>query len=149
MLDELIEILINDDGAMIPRPATKKELKICQKDMKKMQFPSIPQGYADFLIKLNGFAWNGIEFFSTYRVTDPQTGFFILDIISANDDFIMFNEDCLNVEDYIQIGRSDEDIFVYNLQNGLYEVLDRTGRDVMEERETFEELFSSVVAPRM
>jgi len=136
-------------GAMIVRPATEEDLTLCAQDMREMELPPIPQGYIDFLKILNGFAWNGIEFFSTDQVTDPETNFMLNDIVSANEQFVEYNNDFLNTQNYVQLGRADEDLYVYNLGNGRYEVLDRTGRDVMDEFETFEAMFVGVTAPRI
>jgi len=146
--DDILNAVV-EHGAMIVRPATEKDLKLCQKDMKEMEFPPIPQQYANFLSQLNGFAWNGIEFFSTDQVTDPETNFMLNDIVSANELFVEYNNDFLNVKNYILLGRADDDLYVYNMESGRYEVLDMTGRDVMEDFETFEAMFVGVVAPRI
>ena len=146
-IDEVLNAVTEaDDGAMIVRPATAEDLKSCQADMADEEMPLIPQGYCDFLAMLNGFAWNGIEFYSTDQVTDNDTGFMLNDIVSANERFVEHNK---GFEHCVQLGRADEDLFVYNTQNGRYEVLDMTGRDVMEEYETFEAMFYGVVWPRI
>ena len=146
--DDILNAVVEHE-AMIVRPASEKDLKLCQKDMKEMEFPPIPQQYADFLSLLNGFAWNGIIFFSTDQVTDPETDFMLNDIVSANEQFVEYNNDFLNVENYVLLGRADEDLYVYNMENGRYEVLDLTGRDVMEDFETFEAMFIGVISPRI
>ena len=145
-IDDILNILVDNDGAMIVRPASTDDLAQCQKDMAEMGFAVVPQEYLDFLSKLNGFAWNGIEFFSTDQVTDLETGYMLGDIVSANETFADCNEGC---EHCVQLGRADEDLFVYNTENSRFEVLDMSGRDVMEEHESFESLFVSVVSPRM
>ena len=146
-IDEVLnKITENDSGAMLVRPATSGDLKLCQKDMADMKFPSVPQGYAEFLSRLNGFAWNGIEFFSTDQVTDPETDYMLNDIVSANEQFAECND---NLRHCVQLGRADDDLYVYNTQNQRYEVVDMDGRDVMEEYETFEAMFVGVVAPRI
>ena len=109
-----------------------------------MELPPIPQEYADFLSKLNGFAWNGIEFFSTDQVTDPDTEYMLNDIVSANEDFTEQNE---GLKHCVLLGRADDDLYVYNRQSGRYEVLDMTGRDVMDSFDSFEAMFVGVVAP--
>ena len=145
-IDDILNILAEDDGAMIVRPASREDLQLCQKDMAEMEFPPIPQGYADFLGKLNGFAWNGIMFFSTDQVTDTETGFMLNDIVSANEMFVEHNE---GFEHCVFLGRADDDLYVYNTQNQRYEVMDMTGRDVMEDFETFEAMFAGVVGLRI
>ena len=144
--DVLNAVTENDDGAMIVRPASAEDLELCQKDMAEMERPAIPQGYTEFLSKLNGFAWNGIEFFSTDQVTDLETKYMLNDIVSANEMFAEYNE---GLEHCVFLGRADDDLYVYNTQNQRYEVLDMTGRDVMDNYKTFEEMFVGVVAPRI
>jgi hypothetical protein len=146
-IDEVLnKITENDNDAMIVRPATAEDLKLCQKDMADTEMPPIPQEYTDFLSRLNGFAWNGIEFFSTDQVTDTESDFTLNDIVSANEDFTRHNE---GLEHCVYLGRADDDLYVYNTKNGHYEVLDMTGRDVMEEFGSFEAMFVGVVAPRI
>ena len=144
--DVLNAVTENDDSAMIVRPASVEDLELCQKDMSEMELPPIPQGYAEFLSRLNGFAWNGIEFFSTDQVTDPDTEYMLNDIVSANEDFTEQNE---GLGHCVLLGRADDDLYVYNTQNGHYEVLDMTGRDVMDGFVNFEAMFVGVVAPRI
>ncbi len=146
-IDDILNHLTSADAdPMIPRPATEEDVSVCNLDMDEMDFPALPGGYTAFLKKLNGFAWNGIEFFSTDRVTDPETDFTLLDIVSANEDFMEHNEE---LDHCVYLGRADDDMYVYNTVNSRYEVLDMTGRDVMEDYETFEAMFAGVVAPRI
>ena len=145
-LDDILNTITENEGAMIPRPASQKDLKLCQKDMATLGFPPVPQGYAGFLGRLNGFAWNGIEFFSTDQVTDPGTWYTLNDIVSANEGFVGCNE---GLGHCVLLGRADDDLFVYNTKNRRYEALDMTGRDVMEDFETFEAMFAAVAKPRM
>jgi hypothetical protein len=144
--DEVLNAVTEDEGAMIVRPATAKDLKMCQEDMKEIGFPPIPQDYACFLSKLNGFAWNGIEFFSTDQVTDTETNYTLNDIVSANEMFVEHNEDFSHC---VFLGRADDDLFVYNSKNRRYEVIDMTGQDVMEDFETFEAMFVGIVSRRI
>lgn len=85
-MEEILKTLSEDNGAMIVRPASSKDLAQCQKDMAEIEMHPVPQGYIDFLREVNGFAWNGIEFFSTDQVTDPESNYTLLDIVTANED---------------------------------------------------------------
>ena len=146
MIADIIKKLENEPAAMIVRPASSKDLAQCQKDMAEIEFPAIPQGYIDFLRAVNGFAFNGIEFFSTDQVTDPENDYTLLDIVSANEDFADY---CSELSGYVLLGRADDDLYVYNVETKMYEVLDFTGHDTMEEYTTFDELFTQVVLPRV
>ncbi|MBO4520513.1 MAG: YrhA family protein [Alphaproteobacteria bacterium] len=146
MIEDILKKLEDDDGAMIPRPASSKDLALCQKDMAETELPPVPQGYIDFLRGVNGFAWNGIEFYSTDQVTDPETNYTLNDIVSANEAFADYSDD---FKDMVLLGRADEDLFVYNIANKKYEVLDFTAHDVMEDFDTFDAMFVGVVSPRL
>ena len=144
ILNHLTEV--NADP-MIVRPATDEDINGCNKDFAECELGvTLPEGYTAFLKMLNGFAWNGIEFYSTDQVTNPESGYMLNDIVSANEDFRINNE---GLEQCVQLGRADEDLYVYNTENGRYEVLDMDGRDVMEDFATFEELFVGVTFPRI
>jgi hypothetical protein len=148
LIDEILAVVNEDIGAMIVDPASAEDLKLCREDMAEMEFPPIPQAYADFLSKLNGFVWNSIEFYSTDQVTDLDTGYMLNDIVTANENFTAQNEG-YGLEHCVYLGRADEDLFVYNTKNAKYEILDFTGRDVMEEYDTFEAMFAGVIEPRL
>ena len=107
---------------------------------------TLPDGYVWFLKQLNGFAWNGIEMYSTDQVTDPETNYTLNDIVSANEQFRRLNE---GFEHCFYFGRCDDDLYVYNTKNKRWEVLDMTGRDVMEEYGGFEEFFVAVVGEKI
>ena len=59
MIEDILKQLSKDEGAMIVRPASSKDLAQCQKDMAEIGLPPVPHGYIDFLRDVNGFAWNG------------------------------------------------------------------------------------------
>jgi hypothetical protein len=107
---------------------------------------TLPDGYVWFLKQLNGFAWNGIEMFSTDQVTDPDTNYTLNDIVSANEQFRRLNE---GFEHCFYFGRCDDDLYVYNTKTARWEVLDMTGRDVMDEHSGFEEFFVAVVGEKI
>ena len=146
MIEDILKKLADDDGAMIVRPASSKDLAQCQKDMAEIGLPPVPQGYIDFLREVNGFAWNGIEFFSTDQVTDPESNYTLNDIVTANEDFAEYNDD---LQGCVLLGRADDDLYVYNTNNEKYEVLDFTGHDVMEDFDAFDAMFEGVVSPRL
>jgi hypothetical protein len=73
IIDEIIDILNEDDSAMIPRPASDEDITQCQNDLVELGLEPLPQGYIDFLKKNNGLAWNGIEYYSTDQVVEAAS----------------------------------------------------------------------------
>jgi hypothetical protein len=147
VIDEIIDILYEDDGAMIPRPASDEDIAECQKDLTELGLEPLPQGYIGFLKKNNGLAWNGIIFYSTDQVTeaDDPDGFRIMDLVTMNDDF----NDRYELDEKVLLGRADEDYYTYNIETKKYEALELESREVWEECDTFEDLFFFTVGGRL
>jgi hypothetical protein len=147
VIDEIIDILDEDDGAMIPRPATDKDIADCNKDLVEIGLEPLPQGYIDFLKKNNGLAWNGILFYSTDQVTeaDNPNGFRLMDLATENDDF----NDRYELDEKVLLGRMDEEYFTYNIETKKYEVLELESREIWEQFDTFEDLFYFTVGGRL
>ena len=147
IIDEIIDILNEDDGAMIPRPASPEDLARCHKDLIDLGLEPLPQGYTDFLKKNNGLAWNGIEFYSTDQVVEAANpdGYKLMDLVTMNDEF----NDRYELDEKVLLGRADDDYYTYNIETGKYEVLEFTSREVMDEFDTFEDLFRFTVGGRL
>ena len=147
IIDEIIDILNEDDGAWIPRPATAEDLEGCDRDLIELGLEPLPQGYAAFLKKNNGLAWNGIEFYSTYIVTEEGNpgGFKLMDLVSMNDEF----NDRFELDEKVLLGRADDDYYTYNIETKRYEVLEFTSRELMDEFDDFEGLFRFTVGGRL
>jgi len=147
IIDEIIEILNEDDGAMIPRPASEEDIAQCQKELIELGLEPLPQGYIDFLKKNNGLAWNGVEFYSTDQVTeaDNPDGYRLMDLVTMNDDF----NDRYELDEKVLLGRADEDYYTYNIESKRYEALERESREVWEEFDSFADLFYFTVGGRL
>jgi hypothetical protein len=147
VIDEIIDILKKDAGAMIPHPASDKDIADCNEDLINLGLEPLPQGYIDFLKKYNGLAWNGILFYGTYEVTEAGNpdGFKLWDLVRENDEF----NDRYELDEKVLLGRADEDYYTYNIQTKKYEALELESREAWEECDTFEDLFSFTVGGRL
>jgi FeS assembly protein IscX len=146
-IGEVIDILSEDGGAMIPRPATEEDIAKCQEDLIGIGLEPPPQGYVDFLKINNGLAWNGIAFYSTYQITeaDNSTSYRLMDLVSMNDDF----NDRYELDEKVLLGNEDEEYYVYDIETKRYELLERESREAWQEFDTFEELFLYTVGGRL
>jgi len=146
-IDEIIKVLNKDVGSMIPRPASDDDIDQCQHDLVDLSLEPLPQGYVDFLKKCNGFAWNGIEFYSTDQIVeaDNPSSFRLMDLVSMNDEF----NDLYELDDKVLLGRADEDYYTYDIETQKYEALELETREAWEEFDTFEELFLFTVGARL
>jgi len=147
IVDDILDVLNEDEGAMIPRPATDEDIADCQEDLVNLALEPLPQGYIDFLIKCNGLAWNGIEFYSTYQVSedDNPTGFILMDLVTMNDDF----NNNYELDEKVLLGRADEEYYTYNIETQKYEILELGSSEALEEYNTFAELFFDTVGARL
>jgi hypothetical protein len=147
VIDEIVDILKEDDGAWIPRPASDEDIAGCNESLIELGLEPLPQGYIDFLKKYNGLAWNGIIFYSTDIVTEAgnPNGFKLMDLVSMNDDF----NDRYELDEKVLLGRADEDYYTYNIETKKYEALELESREVWEECDTFENLFFFTVGGRL
>ena len=147
IIDEIVDILNEDDGAMIPRPASEKDLSQCKEDLVELSLEPLPQGYIDFLKKNNGLAWNGIEFYSTDQVVEASNpdGYKLMDLVTMNDDF----NDQYELDEKVLLGRADDDYYTYNIETKKYEILEFSSCEVMDEFDTFEDLFRFTVGGRL
>jgi hypothetical protein len=146
-IDELIGILNEDSDSMIPRPASDEDIAQCNNHLVELGLEPLPQGYIDFLKKHNGLAWNGILFYSTDRVIEAGNpgGFKLWDLVSENDEF----NERYELDEKVLLGRADEDYYTYNIETKKYEALELESREIWEECDTFEDLFSFTVGGRL
>lgn len=136
------KIMLLDD-AMIVRPATAEDIKWANNELENSGLPSIPTGYADFLKHCNGFAFNGVELYGTDIVTDPETNFQLIDIVSFSEQQLeVFNERLLF------FGRVDDDIFTFNPGTGNYETRDITSFEKWSEYSHFEEFLEKEISEK-
>jgi hypothetical protein len=138
------------DSAMLPRPATEKDIADCNKDLAELAMPALPADYAELLRQCNGMAWNGVELYGTDRVTDNSDGFVLIDIVSNSDAQDDYFAERIDVYEALYIGRSDEEFFIYNAENKKYEIYDRSGMDVVGTFDTVGDmLFDDTVGARL
>jgi len=147
VITEIIEILKEDTSSMLPRPATADDITQCQKTLTNLGLEPLPQGFIEFLKICNGLAWNGIIFYSTDIVSEKDNlhSFKLMDLVTTNDDF----NNRFELDEKVLLGIADDDYYTYNIETQKYEILEFTSRALMEEFDTFEELFYNTVGGRL
>jgi hypothetical protein len=148
---EIIDILNEDDGAMIPHHASKNDIAECNAELTELELPALPPDYIEFLKINNGIAWNGIEFYGTDQVVDADNpdGYCLMDIITMSADFEDYY--CNTIETKcLQIGRTDEELYTYNAEKNIYEIRDLSAiTEIYDKYETFAELFVAEIGARL
>ncbi|MBE6910579.1 MAG: AAA family ATPase [Ruminococcaceae bacterium] len=105
--------------------------------------PQIPKDYAAFLRLTDGYAWNGVCFFSTKptpmgnRYTNPS-------LFDKNDYYLRMKS---GLNGCLVVGSFDDEIYVYSSKTGMYHALDELTLIPMEDDgcEDFAELFLCAV----
>ena len=105
--------------------------------------PPIPKDYAAFLKLTDGYAWNGVTFFSTKpmpmdaRYTNPS-------LYDKNEYYLRMKS---GLNGCLVIGSFDDDIFVYSSMTGKYHCLDELTLIPSDDDyfDSFSELFVCVV----
>jgi len=140
----------NDDGRlMIPRPATPKDINLCNANLDDSGLPELPKDYIKFLKIWGGYAYDGIEFYGTDHVYDPEDDYALIDIVTATDDFndyYVYSDEPWLEDAELCIGRQNGDYFTYNPETKKYQVRSHECiTDIWDEYDTFEELFMKEV----
>jgi hypothetical protein len=157
-MEMIIEILKKDSAALFAPPATEHDISELYIDLKARALPHdpdsqnpFPKNFISFLKQHNGFAWNGIEIYGVEDYEPIPGGYILKNIISMNDYLYELNpqlgEPCGSP--LLFIGRSDEDIFLYNEDDDTWEVRDRTDREVYETYDSFPAFFAGTVGGRL
>jgi hypothetical protein len=144
-IDDIINSIPEHHCAWIGNPSTSEELELCNKHLTEKELPIIPQDYAAFLKKYNGFSYGDETFYGTNQVSSPKSNDVIEDIISANEYFAKYHESlqhCL----LIGIGINHDYLFVYNPVNSLFEVYEKDTHCFEKDFNTFDEMFSEIIS---
>ena len=137
---------IYETDALIIKPATDFEADRCDNDLKEVFSLSLPEDYKEFLKKIaNGYAWNGFEFFGTYKVTVNKSGYVLQDILHMND---VYRNRKLGLSSLpmLLIGRFDDDIYIYNFAKKKYQSLDSLTLFEIDDYDSIEDLIMGTVA---
>lgn len=99
--------------------------------------PPIPEDYAEFLMMLDGFEYNGMRFFGTGQVCFDKN-YRTKDLYSVNE---YFHDMKRGLQDCLVIGEFDDDLFIYSGIDEKYYMVDRDILVKSEEYDSFEQLF--------
>jgi hypothetical protein len=151
-MEKILDFLKNaDSSAWVCRPATDEDIAACKKGLKELSLEELPPHYEAFLKICNGFAWNGVEFWSTDKVTEKgDDSYSLIDLITMNDDLDDRYSENIASEVFF-LGRADDDIYVYNTDTEKYEVrsMEEACSEAYKEFDSFAELFSYTVGGRL
>ncbi|GHV95063.1 hypothetical protein AGMMS50293_13830 [Spirochaetia bacterium] len=157
----ILEKLREDSGVWLCRPVKEGEIEECNKNLVELALPAIPTSgaddskglcYGDFLNIHNGFAWNGVELWGCDIVTEAgnERGYRLMDLITMNDDYDeRYWEN--HKQELLYIGRADDDIYVYNVDDKTYEIrnMEEGCSECNRSFDSFSELFDFIIGGRL
>jgi hypothetical protein len=101
--------------------------------------------YKGFLKTSDGVCWDGIEFYGAESHAAEDSDYVLEDIIEANDPYL--DEDAL--ADQLVIGKDDMSLFVWDGEDKVFKILDRSGFDEIDRFSTFPAMLKDVVEERL
>ncbi len=129
-----------DAGAFIAKSCMQEDITACNEKLISLGHPPLPEDYAAFLRIVGGFAWNGHEFFGPKQARDAESSYTLQDIARYNEG-LSFAFD----EGILAIGTFDDDVYVYDANQHVYQALDRTTWFEIETYASFADLFGDTV----
>jgi hypothetical protein len=125
--------------------ASPDELEFIDELLEDMDVPNLPGDFAAFLQEANGFVWNGIEIFGAEHVLLDRDRTAVPALTEINESYhAEFDE----MDGRLVIGRSEDDLYVFDDGEGLYLILDRQGFEEIARFAAFAELLRHVVDER-
>lgn len=123
------------DPGKRPKGLTAQEIKqLSQRSADHFGCP-LPEGYCAFLRASNGFSYDGYRIFCLFN-GDMQREFpyfSTLDFESFNTDF----SENTDIFDFLLLGKSSIDYFVYHKKNKVYQILSNGALDIIFESADF------------
>lgn len=134
--------VLSQKGVIKGAPLSKDDIDTYKAEITDEGLIEIPDSYIEFLLKANGYAYNGIEFFGTIAVEDED--YRVNSIVKGN----KVNNVSRSKKALLLLGRSELDYYVYNAEENSFDVLDRSDLMVLDRFEKFSQLFQDVVFSR-
>ena len=131
-----------EDGFPFSEGATDKEIEsFCNRC--KLELGHVPPNeYLDILTQLNGVVVEGVFLYSTKPIKLVGSDGYSLDFIEMN----LISRDVSGMEDFLFLGDSDQDVYIFSIIEGKYQVRDKQAFDnVCEEFDSFSKLFEYMV----
>jgi hypothetical protein len=140
MYQQLLQEHIDDKkayGESGQPPATPAQLQALRAQAKKELGVDLPAEYYRLLETTNGLESNGLSIYGTERtlIVGHQDRF-IQGLVDANLNWW----DLESHKKYVFFGDASVSLYVRDLEDGKYKLLDRSSNDVLEEFDTFEGL---------
>ena len=139
--EDMVNLLGNvEDYAFFPPASTEANIKRCNAELKSAKYPELPADYTEFLLCMDGFAFNSVQLFGDAIIRFPDENFVLADILQENERMKSVYGKAF--KNRLIIGRDNDDYYIWHPERQKYEVHSHECfGDIYDEWDTFEELF--------
>lgn len=139
-------LLCLEDQAPFMAPRAEADALAALADaLEDLDAPALPGDFAHFLTEANGFVWHGIEIFGSEHIVLERDHSVVPALSEINDSYhAKFDE----MRGRLLIGRSEDDIYVFDETADAYLILDRKGFEEIRRFDAFADLLRHIVAER-
>ncbi len=113
--------------------------------LEDMDAPALPKDFALFLRETNGFIWNGIQIFGTIEIIIEKPRTIVPALPTINDSYA---SSLSEMQNRLLLGRSEDDLYVYDAKLAEYWILDRHGLEAIDSFPCFLDLLRQVIEER-
>ncbi len=149
-IENVVNRLRKNRYATLSTPLKKEDFLAIKDMMEEEGFPTIEDGMFELFRFLDGIAYNGVELFCCYPGALREGNYSLPDIISSNREFREYYSRHEEYKDsFLYIGRTDEDLVLFDAENGKYLICAREDLMVYEETDNFADLVQMVFNGRL
>ncbi len=145
MYQQLLEKVATEKlqfGRAMQPPASEAEIEALVLKSRTRLGAELPADYLDFLRRTNGYSWNGLGIFATHEMQIVgSTDKFVHDFTEMN----LYYRDNSDYKNRLVFGDGNMDVYVYEIADKQYAIVDRVPGNVIERLSSFDELISRAI----
>ncbi|MBN2752240.1 MAG: hypothetical protein JXQ84_05980 [Rhodospirillaceae bacterium] len=138
-------LCLQDQAPFIAPKADVCDLAFLAEILEDYDAPPLPEDFAAFLEQANGFIWNGIEIFGSDHIVLERDRSVVPALTEINESY---HTDFDQMQGRLVIGRSEDDLYVYDEEETLYLILDRQGFEIIFRFTAFADLLRHIIDER-
>lgn len=149
-INRLIEKIRKEDLFPLGKPVSDSAFMKLKHSLHLEGFPDLGGGMYELFRLVDGIAYNGVELFSVSPRAFREGDYILPDLISSNKNFRDYYSgyDSYKIS-FLYIGRTDEDLLIFDAETGMYMICAREDFMAYEETSDFDEFLGLVFKGRI
>ncbi|MHC1737059.1 MAG: hypothetical protein AB9882_03515 [Ignavibacteriaceae bacterium] len=149
-ISKLLDKIRKEDLFPLGKPVSETSFTKLKNTLHTEDFPDLDGGMFELFRLVDGIAYNGIELFSVNPKAFKEGDYTLPDLITSNRTFRDYYSDCKSYSNYfLYLGRSDEELLIFDAQRGMYMICAREDFMVYEESPRFGDFLGMVFKDRI